>query len=295
MNHLAAQLVQILFIFISLGTIVFPVFAASAQSLVVGKLPLDVDQSEESEVDVTFSCPNCTSDSFLRGVFYSGGTGYFGYTQDNSGNWSNASGGNCTTYYKIAQTELSKEGTWSGKLKVKPDIKSPYYAGPGEYLFKIGRYTPSCNSPSVWSTEATIAITGPTPTPTLTPTPTPTDTPVPTATPKPTPTPAKLPTPAKISTPTPTASIKATVTQAQEPTITLSLSKEASGAGEVTRAAVLGVTARSATPSSEVLVASSRKFLPAAIALALTGMGLAIISGVLVWQKRQGMIEQDKQ
>lgn len=148
-----------------------------------------IDQAQEFVVGVNFSCSSCTTDSYLRGVFYPSGSSYFGYTKDNSDNWINASGGSCTSYFKIAQTDLSKEGTWSGILKVKLDTENAFYNGPGEYLFKVGRYTPSCGSP-LWSTETTIAIIGPTPTPTSAPANTPTPTTVPTATPtlKPTPT-----------------------------------------------------------------------------------------------------------
>jgi hypothetical protein len=171
------------------------IFAAT-QSLTVDSVPLSIDQAQEFTVNVNFSCSSCSTDSYLRGVFYPSGSSYFGYTQDNSGNWSNAPGGGCTTYFKIAQSDLSS-GTWSGTLKVKPDIASSYYNGPGEYLFKVGRYTPSCPSASVWSTEATISITGPTPTPTPAPTNTPTPTTVatPTSTPKLTATPTLKPTP----------------------------------------------------------------------------------------------------
>lgn len=163
-------------------------------SLFISGVPSSIDQSQEFQVNVDFSCPGCTSDSYLRGAFYPSGTSYFGYTQDNNGNWSNAAGGNCTAYFKIAQTDLSKDGTWSGKLTVKPDKDSSYYTGPGEYLFKVGRYPSSCSSP-LWSTETTIAITGPS----STPTPAPTNTPVPTSTPVPT----NTPTPKPTLTPTP--------------------------------------------------------------------------------------------
>jgi hypothetical protein len=80
---------------------------------------------------------------------------------------------------------------------VKPDTASSYYNGPGEYLFKVGRYTPSCSSASVWSAEETIAITGPTPTPTSSPT----NTPIPTAIPTSTPTPKLASTPTSKPTP----------------------------------------------------------------------------------------------
>ena len=176
---------------------------SATQSLSLNNIPVTVDQSGEFEIGITLSCPSCTTDSFLRGVFYPSGTSYFGYTQDNNDNWSNAAGGNCTTYFKIAQADLSKEGSWSGALRFKPDKDSPNYNGPGEYLFKVGRYTPSCSSPSIWSTETTVAITGPTPT--LTPVP-PTSTTVSTPTIKPTATLTPLPSPTKTPTPKPTSS-----------------------------------------------------------------------------------------
>ncbi len=175
---------------------------SATQSLSLNNVPVTVDQSGEFEIGITLSCPSCTTDSFLRGVFYPSGTSYFGYTKDNNGNWSNAAGGNCTTYFKVAQTDLSKEGSWSGALRFKSDKDSPNYNGPGEYLFKVGRYTPSCSSPSIWSTETTVAITGPTPT--LTPVP-PTSTTVPTPIIKPTATPTSLPSPTKTPTPKPTS------------------------------------------------------------------------------------------
>jgi hypothetical protein len=177
-----AVLFSLCFLFIN------SVFAAAQLS--VDNPPLAIDQLQEFEANINFSCPGC-SDSYLRGVFYPSGISYFGYTQDNGGNWSNSPGGSCLTYFKVAKTDLTPEGSWSGKLKFKPDINNSYYSGPGEYLFKVGRYTPSCGSPSVWSPEVTIAITGPTPTPT----PAPTSTPTPTSSPTNTPTPTRTPTP----------------------------------------------------------------------------------------------------
>jgi hypothetical protein len=181
------RIALIIYLFLFLSLLCPGGVSAATQVLSTDNVPLAIDQSQEFNVDITFSCSSCTTDSYLRGVFYPSGTSYFGYTQDNNGNWSNAAGGNCTTYFKIAQTDMGKEGTWSGTLKVKPDVENPYYGGPGEYLFKVGRYTPSCSSASVWSTEETIAITGPTPTPTSAPTSTSVPTSVPTNTPTPKP------------------------------------------------------------------------------------------------------------
>lgn len=193
------------------------VFAAT--SLSISNLPATVDQNQEFEIDILFTCSACTGDSYLRSVFYPSGTSYFGYTQNKTGEWINASGSNCTQYYQILTSELV-EGTWSGKLKSKPDIANAFYNGPGEYLFKVGRYTASCSNPT-WSTESIITITGPspTPTPTVTPTSVPTSTPQPTNTPNPTAThtpipsstPSKTPTPT-VFTPTPTEITEASAT-----------------------------------------------------------------------------------
>lgn len=165
-----------LILLILLVSFIFPknCFAAS-QSLSLSNSPLTVDQLQDFDIDLVLYCPSC-GDSYIRGVFYQSGSSYFGYTLDNNGNWSNAPGQNCNTYFKITQGDL-KDGSWSGKIKFKPDPDNSYYKGPGEYSFKIGRYFPSCGSASVWSGEKIIAITGPTPTPTSSPTSTPTPTP----------------------------------------------------------------------------------------------------------------------
>lgn len=141
--------------------------AIAATSITISGTPSTLDFQTEFTGNVSLNCSGC-SDSYLRGVFYPSGTSYFGFTQDNNGSYNNSPAASCTSYFKIAQSDLLS-GTWSGTLKFKPDKDNPYYNGPGEYLFKVGRYTSSCGSPT-WSTEATIAITGPTPTPTPTPT-----------------------------------------------------------------------------------------------------------------------------
>lgn len=136
--------------------------AFAATSITISGAPSTLDYQAEFTGNVSLNCSGC-SDSYLRGVFYPTGTSYFGFTQDNAGNYNNSPAASCTNYFKVAQSDLFS-GTWSGTLKFKPDKESPYYNGPGEYLFKVGRYTSSCGSPT-WSSEITIAITGPTPTP----------------------------------------------------------------------------------------------------------------------------------
>lgn len=240
-----------------------PVYAATSVSF--GGAPASADQSQELEFDVSLICLSCTGDSYLRGVFYPSGTSYFGFTQDNSGNWVNAAGGSCTEYYKVAVSDL-QDGSWSGKLKVKPDTDNSFYSGPGEYLFKIGRYTGSCGSPT-WSDETTIAITGPTSTPTPAPTAGASPTPTPAA--RATPTPTKIPTPPSMS-PTPSP-IMGSASSASE----LTSSAGADILGVVDSPSTSAAAASQAHPPTQLI-----------ISLALIGLGLGVISIALVLKKR---------
>lgn len=241
--------------------------AFAAISVSVANVPASVDQSQNFDVDVTLACPSCSSDSFLRAVFYPSGTSYFGYTQNNNGDWTNAPGGNCTQYFKVGSADLSKEGTWSGKLRVKVDTGSPYYNNPGDYLFKVGRYTTSCSS--TWSQESTITVTGPSPTPTLTPSPTPTNTPTSTLTMTPTNTPTF----------TPTVTPKAVFIDAFD-----SSSSTQSSFDAVSAPSVLGASSAGKMQDMEASPSSSMK--PIIISITFVALGLAILSGTMVWRLR---------
>jgi hypothetical protein len=165
-----------------------------AMSISISNLPNEINQSDEAETVIMFSCNGC-GDSFIRGVFYPSGTNYFGLTQNNNGDWIGTESDR-SKYFKIAKTDLI-DASWSGKLRIKLDLSDSAYQGPGEYLFKVGRYTSSTDSSADWSNELAIRITGPTHTPTSTPTQTPTSTPTqtPSSTKTPTPNPTKIPTP----------------------------------------------------------------------------------------------------
>ncbi len=176
----------------------------AALSLDFSNLPSSVDPHQEFSVDVTLSCPGCKSDSYLRGVFFLSGTNYFGFTQNNSGAWVNLPGSQADQYFLVAQTDL-EQGSWSGRLVVRPDPEASAYTGPGNYFFKVGRYT-SGGDNATWAAAVPIAITGPSPTPTPAPTSKPDPTPKPTSPLKPTPlpSPTRLPpsvTPTFIPTP----------------------------------------------------------------------------------------------
>lgn len=166
------------------------VFAALSLSL--GAVPGEIDADQEFIGDVSLSCTNC-SDSYLRGAFFSSdATDYFGYTQNDSGDWVNASNPK-TIYFHI----LPVESSWSGQLKFKFDQEK----APGNYQFKVIRYTNS-GSKSGETNSFSINVIAP-----ATPTPTPTPTATPTLTPTPTPTLAPTNTPTATDTVTPTKKI----------------------------------------------------------------------------------------
>ena len=245
--------------------IVFLAFFAApihAVTVSVHNLPSLLDQSQELEADVFLECSGC-GDSYLRGVFYPDGTKYFGLTQNNQGQWIGTVSDK-TQYFKVVQGDLS-EGSWSGKLKVKPDAGDSSYSGPGNYFFKVGRYT--AGGSATWSNEASLSISGPTNTPTPANTSTKSPTQVSQATSTPIPPAASTPVPTKKSIPTKTPTPKKFPTPL------------------ATESAVLGeslIASAAATPSGGL-----QAVIPAVVSLLLVAAGLAIIAGVLVWKKRK--------
>lgn len=170
----------------------------SAMSLSISNLPSEINFNQEVDVTLDFSCSGCGDYSYMRGVFFPSGTNYFGLTQNNSGSWIGTSTDR-SLYFAISKLELI-EASWSGKIKVKPDIDDSAYQGTGEYVFKIGRYTSANDSSADWSNELSIKIIGPTASPTQPPTNPPTAEP----TQVPTSSPTKSPTPKPTSTVIPT-------------------------------------------------------------------------------------------
>lgn len=203
-----------------LPILLFLLFASPviATTITISNVPSSIDQSQDVGIDVGLVCSGC-GDSYLRGVFYPSGINYFGFTQNNFGSWISTTSDK-TQYYKVGQSDLS-QGNWNGTIQVKPDSSDSVYTGPGNYLFKVGRYTSAGDSSAEWSNEIAVAITGPTntPTPTITPTSTPTSTPTPTPTKTPTPSPTQAP---HSPTNTSTATQAPTKTPMPSPTLTKS-------------------------------------------------------------------------
>lgn len=208
-----------------------------AMSLSISNLPTSIGRQEEASVDLLFACAGC-GDSYIRGVFYPSGTEYFGFTQDNSGNWIGVENDR-SLYFKIAKTDLV-DASWSGKIKVKPDSNSSGYVGPGEYLFKLGRYTSATDASADWSNELAINITGPTPSPTPSPTNPPTQAPTPAPTPSPTP----IPTPTKSPSPRPTL----TKSPTPKPTPTLLVAEDTTSISPVPTVLSAKTEANNQTP-----------------------------------------------
>ncbi len=244
-----------------------------AVSLSLQDLPLSIDQAQEQDISVLFECANCTSDSYIRAVFFpAGSNSYFGFTRSSDGAWVNAPGGSCTKYFTIS-TGMLNGGTWSGTLKVKPDTASAYYTGPGEYQFKVGRYTGSCGAPT-WSQEKTIAITGPSPTSS----PTHTVTPVPTLSPSPQPT----------HTPTSTSVPPTAVPASASPTKAISIAFSPTDiAREVDQSSVsatfLVLGAETALPASRGAIRRD-SMKPFIISFVLIAMGFGLLSGLFAWK-----------
>lgn len=221
---------------------------ALALGLTVDQAPSSVDGDAEFEVSLSFACSAC-KDSYFRAVFFPDATtNYFGYTQNDAGDWINTTTDK-TLYYHLAPEALV-EGSWSGKLRAKVDLAHSNFNGGGPYQFKVGRYT-SANSSATWSTnQLTIAVNLSSPTPTSTPTPTPTSTASPTPTRTTTSTRTPTPTATKTPTPTKTATTPAG-TKTATPTLTQSLSASPSASVSATPL-VIKETADSASAAGDV-------------------------------------------
>ncbi|MEK7061531.1 MAG: hypothetical protein AAB954_02620 [Patescibacteria group bacterium] len=166
-----------------------------------------VISNDEVTVDVNVS--GLSSMNYLQGMFTQStiNPSYFGYTQNNIGDWYKYSGS--YTKEEIQLTFFSftpQDSSWSGQLKIKNDPADPDYIGPGTYVLRVKRYTGGSDSSAQTSNDLSVdlAYVFPTSTPTETPTSVPNPTNTPTATPNPTATPTKTPTPTKSPTPRPT-------------------------------------------------------------------------------------------
>lgn len=132
--------------------LLFPKLVFSAISINIENIPSSIGVDQEFTANIILTCSDCGA-SYLRGVFFypESSTSYFGYTQNNANEWINLPGSQASNYFKI------NEGSWSGQIKFKFDqLKTP-----GDYFFKVGRYTTNGSS-FLTSTPISILVISPT-------------------------------------------------------------------------------------------------------------------------------------
>jgi hypothetical protein len=243
-----------------LGSIIFvsPIFAVS---VTITNFPsvITVDP-----FTVTASISGAaTGTNYLRiDVYKDGMQSYLGETYNGS-DWCSSSNGK--DYFPI---NVQSGKFWSGDVQARiGDIIGTSYDGQGSYKMRLRRYTSSGSPGSEDPDNSAVSIVINIPTPTPTNTPTPTSTPVPTSTPTSTVTSTPTRTPTPTHTPTPTKTPTATPTM-------IATVKEGTSGGELM---VLGDTVAS-SPGQTVK--------PVIISMALVALGTAMLSGVIVWKKR---------
>lgn len=257
--------------------LITPVFASRSLSIITDKTSL----IGNDELTITASASGFTTGEtiYIKGAFYqSGSTNYFGYTQSGD-TWIKNSTANANQRSIIIDQ-------WDGILKVKSDFDDSGFKGEGDYNLKVAFYYliggGSLSSINWSENSITVNLNAPDPTPTPTAVPTATPTPTPVNTNTPTPTPTKTPTPTARATATPTRTPTPT-TRPTVSTVTLNASPSAMSSTDI-----LGAS----SPDIPEASASGITGMPFAIASALIGAGLGILSLVSVWQKRNAILNK---
>lgn len=127
---------------------------SAISSFAVSNIPSQINVDQSFKVFASLSLPN-NPDSFyyLKGAFKkTAGSNYFGKTLTGSSWVKNSS--TFSDQYKIT---TDSSGNWSGNLEVQPDSDDSGFAGTGDYIFKVARYSSSGSGPT-WSNEAAIKI-----------------------------------------------------------------------------------------------------------------------------------------
>lgn len=188
------------------GVMAYPRAVSAAIDVRFSDPPTHITQAQPFALAVTVSGASSSSEYYLRGVFFKEGTTqYFGKTLNQQGNWHDQSTEHQGFYQVI--------GNGSVTVQFQPDPDSTHYQGPGQYYFKIGRYT--AGGSVTWSTQvANLEIVPPTPTPEPSLAASPQPSPSPSLEPSPNPTPnPSLPTASPSPSPTvaPTSSASPTI------------------------------------------------------------------------------------
>ncbi|MDZ7586608.1 MAG: hypothetical protein U0946_02545 [Patescibacteria group bacterium] len=183
------------FLLVILSVALFLVFVNQLQAAMEFKVegiennPAEINYDQSIEILFSFSGVSSPKTYYLAGVFQKeAGSNYFGYTWNN--NWYKY-GDDFTNFYKLEINESS----YSGKLKIKPDIDSSGFKGTGDYLLKMYRYCSSQNSCGDTNTLTIKIISPPSPSPTPSPSPAASPSPSPSPTPSPSPSLSRSPSP----------------------------------------------------------------------------------------------------
>ena len=243
-----------------LGWLFWFVPSVHAVSVDVSGIPQSISISPFS-VTVSVTGANSGKNYLRIDLFKEGTSNYFGETYNGS-EWYFGSVG--TSYLPI---DISASSTASAVVQAQVgEPSAAEYAGSGAYKLRIRRYT----SASSYSTSATydIAIDVPTPTPSFTPIPTPTVT----ASPTKIPTPSPIVTVTKTPTPSPTHMLTSTAVPTDE-TRFQAVTQQVLGA--VDSAETSRISSSSGLPTLKPII----------ISLLFVSSGLALLSGVFVWQK----------
>lgn len=234
-----------------------------------------ITDTQELIVHVTLDLSSSTANSkyYLRGAFYKEGTSnYFGYTINNTDTAYNGPYSDCKNLYEIT---VDADGNGSADIKVKPDPEDSAFKGSGDYLFKVGRYTESCNITWADSDPIKMSIT---------------QTAFPSPTPSPTPKSTPSPSPSTASTTAKAASPKVTPKPSSSPQTPKQASESAAVLGEKDTTSSSPIDSFSASPAPS---ASYQSPVSQKVAAMLIGSG-AILIGLsfasFVWYKRS----QDK-
>ena len=236
------QNLPVLFLF--LFAFLFPKSVFSAISLSISGLE---KKDDYYIANVTVTGLSSSSGCFVQGMFTSTeSSSYFGYTWSAKGEWLKYDGSPEKEFVLDNFIELKNDEPQN--IIVKPDTQVSGYKGPGEYYFKVKRFTSSGTSSSHISNIISLNLSEPTPT--EVPIQTPSSTPTPTPSPSPTNSPTPTPTPTKLITPTPTKKL-ITSTPTKIPTTVIKTTPTILSS---TLSAILGESTDSASLSADMVV-----------------------------------------
>lgn len=249
----------------------------ASMSLKINDGPQKVDYNEEFEVDVSLKDAPKDASYFLQLAFTAiEKSAYFGYTQKNDGTW-HKYGESFENFFQIATNE---EGSWSGKIKGKPNSEDKDFRGAGNYVLKVGRFTSSGKSHSWSDNNFSVYIQAPT----FTPTPLPTSTSVPTKKPSNTPRPSATSKPQN-SSPLMTKTLSDTKITAVTLFIKSVDNSKSSTSGDIQEEKILGLDISGMDSNAEEGIdstSSSKQSKPLVLLLGLIGGGFACIFGAVI-------------